>query len=99
MFNPPFKLSEEFIDKALELCDDLIMFNRATILETKSRSRKHFDKSWPLKRFYSFANRVSCTEGVNREKASNSVWYGFFVYNSFGNPDSLKLNGSLPSRR
>ncbi len=89
IFNPPFLLTEEFIDHALTLCDHVIMFNRATVLETKDRSRKHNEKEWPLKTFYSMANRVSCTKGVDRETTANSVWYGWYVYdkNYKGNPE------------
>ena len=82
VFNPPFKLTQEFIDKALELCDNLIMFNRATVLETKDRSVKHKNKEWRLEKFWSFANRVSCTEGEEEKKTANAVWYGWFKYNN-----------------
>jgi hypothetical protein len=78
--NPPFKLTEQFVDHSLMLCDDLIMFNRATVLETKSRSEKHANREWPLRDFWSFGNRVSCTEGVEEKPTANSVWYGFFHY-------------------
>lgn len=89
VFNPPFLLTEQFIDHALTLCDHIIMFNRATVLETKDRSKKHHGKDWPLKTFYSMANRVSCTKGVDRESTANSVWYGWFVYdkNYIGSPE------------
>jgi hypothetical protein len=80
VFNPPFKLTGQFIDHALSLCPNLIMFNRATVLETNDRSVKHAEKHWPLKEFYSFGNRVSCTKGVDRLPTANSVWYGWFVY-------------------
>lgn len=80
VFNPTFKLTEEFIDHALSLCDNLIMFNRATVLETKSRSRKHKEGMWKLKEVYSFANRVSCTEGVDEKVTANAVWYSWMVY-------------------
>ena len=80
VMNPPFKLTEEFIDHALTLCPNLIMFNRAVVLESVSRSRKHQEGSWPLKEFYSFANRVTCTKGVEEEKTSNAVWYAWYVY-------------------
>jgi hypothetical protein len=80
VFNPPFKLTEEFMDKAFSLCPEVIMFNRATVLETKSRSKKHDDKTWKLKKFWSFGNRVSCTQGETKEPTANSVWYGFFEY-------------------
>lgn len=89
IMNPPFKLTEEFVDKALSLCDNLVMFNRATVLETASRSKKHNHGQWPLKEFHSFANRVSCTQGVDRDKTNNAVWYGWFVYDKkyLGNPE------------
>ena len=80
IFNPPFKLTEEFIDHALSLCPNLIMFNRATVFETQSRSRKHKDGTWKLREVYSFANRVSCTEGVAEKPTANSVWYSWSVY-------------------
>lgn len=83
--NPPFKLTEEFVDHSLILCDDLIMFNRATVMETNSRSRKHKDGIWPLKEFYSFGNRVSCTEGVEEKKTANAVWYSWYVYDRYYN--------------
>lgn len=80
IFNPPFKLSEEFIDKALSLHPNLLMFNRATILETASRSRKHKTKEWKLKKFWSFGYRVSCNKGTDREPTANAVWYGISEY-------------------
>lgn len=80
VFNPPFKLTEEFIDHALSLCNYLIMFNRSTTLETASRSKKHKDGSWRLKEIYSHANRVSCSEGVDEKATANSVWYIWTVY-------------------
>ena len=80
IFNPPFKLTEKFIDHALHLCPNLIMFNRATVLESKARSRKHKTGDWKLKEFYSFGNRVSCTEGINEKPTNNAVWYGWMVY-------------------
>lgn len=80
IFNPPFKMTEQFVDKALSLCDNLIMFNRATTLETRGRSEKHLRGEWPLETFWSFGNRVSCTKGVEREATANAVWYGWFKY-------------------
>lgn len=81
VFNPPFKLTEKFIDKALSLCDNLIMFNRSTTLESASRSKKHKSGEWKLKEWWSFGYRVSCTEGVDRKPTNNAVWYSFFKYN------------------
>lgn len=88
VMNPPFKLTEKFIDKALSLFDNLIMFNRATVLEAGKRSKKHHEGVWPLKKFWSFANRVSCTKGVDGEPTDNAVWYGWYRYdkNYHGEP-------------
>lgn len=83
VFNPPFKLTEEFIDHAYYLLGNIIMFNRASVLETKSRSRKHYNGDWYLKDFYSFGNRVSCTKGAEEKPTANSVWYGWFVYTKY----------------
>lgn len=78
--NPPFASTEDFVDKSLSLCSNLLMFNRATVLETKDRSKKHLSKEWPLKKFWSFGNRVSCTKGVDKKPTANAVWYGWFEY-------------------
>ncbi len=80
VFNPPFLLTKEFLDHALSLCDNVIMFNRATTLETIERSERHLSKEWTLDTFYSHSKRMSCTKGASREETANSVWYGWFFY-------------------
>lgn len=85
--NPPFPLTEEFVDKAHELGLPLLMFNRLAALETNSRAKK-FRNKWCLERVDVFGYRVSCTKGINREPTANSVsyaWY-FFTPNYDGEP-------------
>jgi len=56
--NPPFKLSQEFIEKGLHLANKyVIMFAKIQLLEGVSR-RKLFDK-FPPKYIYVFTNRVN----------------------------------------
>jgi len=56
--NPPFKLSQEFIEKGLQLSNKyVIMFAKIQLLEGVAR-RKLFDK-FPPKYIYVFTNRVN----------------------------------------
>lgn len=80
VFNPPFKLTREFVNKALELCPNLIMFNRLTTLET-SRAGLFKSGEWPLDCAYIFGFRVSCPEGVEMKPTANSVAYAWYVFN------------------
>jgi hypothetical protein len=80
VFNPPFTLTEEFVDKAHELGLPLLMFNRLTTLESNSRAKK-FKGDWCLERLEVFGYRVSCTKGVDREPTANSVSYAWYFFN------------------
>lgn len=88
IINPPFTLTLEFVDKALELCDHVVMFNRMSVLEGQARGDKFTSKQWPLKHCDIFSYRVSCTKGVNREPTSNSVAYAVYEFDKrfLGNP-------------
>lgn len=56
--NPPFNLSQEFIEKALDLSNSkVIMFAKIQLLEGNKR-REMFDNS-PLKYIYVFTKRVN----------------------------------------
>lgn len=79
VFNPPFTLTEKFVDKAHELELPLIMFNRLTTLESKERAKKFRDK-WKATDVYVFGYRVTCDKGVNREPTANSVAYAWYVF-------------------
>lgn len=78
IFNPPFTMTEQFVDKALSLCPKLIMFNRLTTIESLGRANKFASKEWPLKSMFQFGFRVSCPKGVNFEPTANSVAYAWF---------------------
>lgn len=86
IFNPPFTLTEQFVDHAVKLCDNhhscqsVLMFNRMTTIESNSRARKFKSKEWGLDTMYQFGFRVSCTKGVNEESTANSVAYSWFEF-------------------
>lgn len=87
IFNPPFKLTKEFVDKALSLCSNLLMFNRMTTIESNGRASKFDSKEWDLKSMYQFGFRVSCPKGVidesgdiRLEPTANSVAYSWFEF-------------------
>ena len=80
VMNPPFTLTGEFVDKALSLCPNLLMFNRLTTIESKSRAEKFKSKDWNLKTMYQFGFRVSCPKGVDFETTANSVAYSWFEF-------------------
>ncbi len=94
IFNPPFKLTKEFIDKALSLHSNLLMFNRMTTIETNTRAKKLDSKEWDLKNMFQFGFRVSCPKGVLNEQGevvleptANSVAYSWFEFDQ-NNPFS-----------
>lgn len=79
IFNPPFTLTEAFIDKAYDLDLPLWMFNRLTVLESISRATKFVNK-WNLDRVCVFGRRVSCTKGEAKEPTANSVCYAWYQF-------------------
>ena len=90
VFNPPFTMTEEFVDNALELCPNLVMFNRLTTIESISRSDKLASGKWPMDCFYVFGFRVSCPKGINFEPTANSVCYSWSTFNRY-NRDGCRL--------
>lgn len=80
VMNPPFKQTSEFLDKACQLSDKVIMFNRVSFLETVKRAVKLQSGEWPLTDIYFHAYRVGCAKGLTEEKYANAVFYAWFVF-------------------
>lgn len=80
IMNPPYKLTHEFIDKALGLCDRVVMFNRLAILEGQKRGYEFKSKRWNLKKISVFSFRVSCLKGVDRVPSANAVAYAVYEF-------------------
>jgi hypothetical protein len=80
VFNPPFTLTYEFVNKSLQLCDNLFMFNRLNTLESIKRAEKFKSKEWPLKKVYIFSRRVSCPKGTDYEPSPNATAYAWYEF-------------------
>lgn len=82
--NPPFKLSQEFIEKGLQLSNKyVIMFAKIQLLESEVR-RKLFDK-FPPKYIYVFTDRVNPLRNgspidENGKKWSSTMCFAWFVW-------------------
>jgi len=90
VFNPPFKMTTDFVTQALKLNDRLIMFNRVTFLETVSRAVK-IQSTWGLTDIYYHAARVGCTKGTGEKDYKNSVFYAWYNF------EPKKYNGITKS--
>jgi hypothetical protein len=82
--NPPFKLAEQFIKRALELCPRVIMLHRLAFLESERRSA--ILDSGQFARVYIFRNRLPMMHRDNwngpRIKGG-SVAFAWFVWDRF----------------
>jgi len=82
--NPPFKLSQEFIEKGLKLANKyVIMFAKIQLLEGVAR-RKLFDK-FPPKYIYVFTDRVNPLRNgspvdENGKKWASTMCFAWFVW-------------------
>ena len=79
--NPPYKHSEEFIDKSLDLLEDkgwLVFLLKLSLLESKKRYSKYYSPSKGLnpKQVLVSTRRVSFTG----DRKSNADAYGIFVW-------------------
>lgn len=83
--NPPYCLAQEFVEKAHEDADVIIMLLRLGFLE--SIRREEFWKKYPLDNLITLSKRPSFTEDGKTDGAG----YGFFVWDPKG-----KLNLENP---
>ena len=79
--NPPYKLAQEFCEKAIELTGNKVaMFLKLTFLEGKKR-KKFFEK-YPPKVVYVFSYRVQVARNGEKEmfEKSSAAAYAWFVW-------------------
>lgn len=85
VMNPPFKMSLEFINKALTVAPRVLVFGRATLLEGQTRYKELFSKN-QLHNVYMHSKRVGCRKGVidkgqvSFEPAVNAVFYCWYEF-------------------
>jgi len=80
IMNPPFKLAKEFIIKALEYSDKVVVIARLDLLESKKR--KEINNKY-LEHVYVHTKRARFAKGGIEElfKKSTSMSTAWFVYN------------------
>lgn len=78
--NPPFKLAEEFVAKALELCPRVVMLLRLAFLESERRSA--ILDTGHLARVHVFRKRLPMMHraGWEGRKANSGMAFAWFVF-------------------
>lgn len=87
--NPPFRLGEEFVERALTVArNGVAILARTVFLESVGRYENIFSKK-PPSIFAQFSERVPMVKGRVDQKASTATGYAWFVW---------RLDGDEPSR-
>lgn len=104
--NPPYKLAEEFLFKALDVANCKVAFLlRLAFLEGRGRADRVFNGKTPLARVHVFPNRVNMPPGhllqsgaVKREGGKHA--YGWFVWDHAHKGDATVkwLNPNSPQQ-
>ncbi len=78
--NPPFKLAEEFLGRALDLCPRVIFLLRLAFMESERRSWL-LDQGW-LARVWVFRKRLPMMHrgGWDGRKANSGMAFAWFVF-------------------
>jgi hypothetical protein len=88
--NPPFKLAEEFVAHALELCPLVVMLLRLAFL--KSERRCGILEGRGLARVHVFRKRIPMMhrDGWQGRKANSGMAFAWFVWDrSYGGPTTI----------
>jgi hypothetical protein len=88
--NPPFKLAEEFVAHALDLCSRVVMLLRLAFLESERRSEILEGRG--LARVHVFRHRLPMMhrDGWQGPKASSAMAFAWFVWDrSYAGPTTL----------
>ncbi len=89
--NPPFRLAEEFIAKALRVArNGVAILARTTFIESIGRYERIF-KDTPPSKFAQFTERVPMVRGRLDKKASTATGYSWIIWesSSVGDPKLL----------
>lgn len=78
--NPPYKLAQEFVNKALELTNSKVaMLLKLTFLESTKRHK--WWKTVPLRKVWVFSRRVTMYPyGTEKPKNSGTITYAWFLW-------------------
>jgi len=96
--NPPFKLAEEFVDRALMVAQrGVAILARTVFLESVGRYGSIF-RDRPPTIFAQFAERVPMVKGRVDPKASTATGYAWFVW-QHDSAEAPRLSWVPPCRR
>ena len=87
--NPPYKLAQEFVEKALDVVGTghkVAMFLKLTFLETAKR--RELFKKFPPKTVYVASQRIACWPN-GRPTSQSMVCYAWFVWEKGFNGDTV----------
>lgn len=79
--NPPYELSAEFVEKAMELVTDghkVCMLLKIQFLE--GAKREELFAKYPPKRIHVFSRRINCWENGIENNRSSAVCYAWYVW-------------------
>jgi len=97
--NPPFRLAEEFVQRALHVArDGVAILARTVFLESVGRYENIFSVN-PPSIFAQFTERVPMVKGRVDAKASTATGYAWFVWDKTGATTSPKLTWVPPCRK
>ncbi len=97
--NPPFRLAEEFVERALVVArEGVAILARTVFLESVGRFENIFSKMPPSK-FAQFSERVPMVKGRVDPKASTATGYAWFVWEKGAEIYDPRLMWVPPCRR
>lgn len=77
--NPPFSLSQQFIEHSLKVATDKVaIFGKLALLESKSR--KELFLNIPFKKLWVFSSRVKLTRNGEPYKNGGMIAFGWYVF-------------------
>lgn len=97
--NPPFRLAEEFVERALVVArEGVAILARTVFLESVGRYENIFSKVPPSK-FAQFSERVPMVKGRIDPKASTATGYAWFVWEKSAEITHPRLIWVPPTRK
>jgi hypothetical protein len=97
--NPPFRLSEEFVVKALRIAKEgVAILARTVFIESVGRYRNLFERNPPTK-FAQFCERVPMVKGRLDRKATTATGYAWLVWEKKEHVNSPRLMWVPPCRK
>lgn len=95
--NPPFRLAERFLDRALDVADHVALLVRTSFLEGTGRFKRIFNVIPPVT-VAQFSERVPMFRGRLDDEGSTATAYCWMVWRAKGAVDQTRLMWIRPCR-